>query len=100
MLFAQALIATFCSSRKRFATFCSSRKRSSRLTQDVPNTAQRVQQPLLAGVNLPPQIGNVGLHDVDVSTEVVAPHVVEDLGLGQHRARVDDEVPQQRELGG
>src|SRR6185369_11975042 len=69
-------------------------ERSSRFAQDVPHAPQRVQQPLLPGVDLAAQVGDVGLDDVHVAAEVVAPDVVEDLGLGQHRARVDDEVAQ------
>src|SRR6185312_17362250 len=70
------------------------RQKSARLTQNVADTSKRVQKPLLAGVDLAAKVGDVGLDDVDVATEVVAPDVVEDLGLGQHRARVDDEVAQ------
>src|ERR1700704_7007392 len=79
-------------------TVSSSRKRSSRFTQDVSHAPQRVEQTLLTGVDLAAQIRHVGLDYVDVAAEVVTPHVVEDLGLRQHGARVDDEVPQQREL--
>ena len=50
----------------------------------VAHAAQRVQQPRLAGVDLAAQIGDVGLDDVGVAAEVVVPHVVEDLRLGQH----------------
>ncbi|ELP47739.1 transcriptional regulator [Mycobacterium avium subsp. paratuberculosis S5] len=57
-----------------------------------------MQQPLLAGVDLAAQVRHVGLDDIDVTSEVVAPHVVEDLRLAQHRARVDDKVAQQREF--
>ena len=58
-----------------------------------------MQQSLLAGVDLTAQVGDVGLDDVDVTAEVVTPHVVEDLRLRQDRACVDDEVAQQGELG-
>src|SRR5215211_4565897 len=78
-----------------------SRKRSSpRLPENVADTAQRVQKPLLTGVDLAAKVGDVGLHHVVVTAEVVAPRVVEDFRLGQHRARVDDEVVQQGEFGG
>src|SRR6202171_2105642 len=79
-------------------TVSSSRKRSSRFTQDVSDAPQCVEQTLLTGVDLAAQIRHIGLDDVDVAAEVVPPHVVEDLRLRQHGARVDDEVPEQREL--
>ncbi len=68
------------------------------LAQHVTHTAQGVQQALLTGVDLAAQVGHIGLDDVDVAAEVVTPHMVEDLGLGQHRAGVDDEVAEQREF--
>jgi len=52
------------------------------------------------GVDLAPQVGDVGLHDGTVAAEVVVPHVVEDLRLGDDPAGVEHEVAQQRELGG
>src|SRR6185295_2837770 len=63
----------------------SSRKRSSWFPENVADTSKRVQKPLLAGVDLSAKVGYIGLDDVDVATEVVAPYVIEDLGLGQHR---------------
>ncbi len=66
----------------RHAPHCR-RAHQPRFTQDVADAAQRVEQPLLAGVDLAAQVGHVGLDDVDVAAEVVAPHVVEDLGLAR-----------------
>ena len=58
-----------------------------------------MQQPLLARVDLAAQVGHIGLDDVHVATEVVAPHMVEDLRLRQHGPCIDDEVAQQGEFG-
>src|SRR4051812_10895924 len=71
---------------------------SARFAQDVSHSAKSVQQSLLPRVDLAAQIGDIGLDDVDVAAEVVAPHMVEDLRLGQHGAGIDDEVAQQGEL--
>src|SRR4051794_28121899 len=46
--------------------------------QHVADPAQRVDQPRLHVVHLAPQIRDVRLDDVVVTTEVVLPHVVED----------------------
>src|ERR1035437_9213823 len=46
------------------------------------------------------EIADVGLDHVAASAEVVVPHVVEDLGLGQHVARGEEEETKQVELGG
>src|SRR6516225_4588970 len=73
--------------------------RSTRLPQHVSHSAQGVQQPLLPRVDLAPQIRHVGLDDIDVAAEVVAPDMVEDLGFAQYRARVDHEVAKQCEFG-
>ena len=50
-------------------------------------------------VQLLAQVAHVGLDDVRIAVEVVAPHVIEDLRLREHEARVLHEVPQQVELG-
>jgi len=44
-----------------------------------------------------PQVGDVRRHDV--AGAVVVPHVAEQLGAGEHAARVEHEVAQQPELG-
>src|SRR2546430_4051826 len=49
-------------------------------------------------VELPAQVAHVCLDDVRVAAEVVAPDVLQDLPLREHPARVEEEVPQQREL--
>src|SRR6266540_2868363 len=59
-----------------------------------------MDQPGLNRVELAAQVVDVGLDDAVVAAEVVAPHVVEDLALGQYPARVGHEVAQQLELGG
>ena len=58
-----------------------------------------MDKPGLDGVDLAAQVRDVGLDDAVVTAEVVAPHVVEDLPLGQHPAGVGHQVPQQLELG-
>src|SRR5690349_14710436 len=69
------------------------------LAQHVPHAAQSVDQPGLHVVHLAPQVRDVRLDDVVVAAEVVLPHVVEDLRLGQHPVRVQHQVTQQLELG-
>ena len=55
---------------------------------------------LTALVDLAAQIGDVELDDIGLAAEVVVPHPVQDLGLGQDAARVAHEVAQQLELRG
>src|ERR1039457_919334 len=72
----------------------------SRKPPHVPDAAQGVDQPRFPGVHLAPQHGHVRLPDAGVAAEVVVPHVIEDLHLGQHPVGVAHEVPEQLELGG
>src|SRR5690349_20725892 len=65
--------------------------------QDVPDAPDGVDQPRVGHVDLAPQVRDVGLDDAVVATEVVVPHVVEDLRLGQHQAGAEQQVPQQLE---
>src|SRR5215831_9579941 len=51
--------------------------------EHVPDAAQGVDQPWPAAVHLAAQHGHIGLDDPGVAAEVVVPHVVEDLHLGQ-----------------
>src|SRR5687767_7415268 len=53
--------------------------RAARQPQGVAHPADRVQEARFGGVDLAPQVGDVGLHDVRLAVEVVVPHVVEDL---------------------
>src|SRR5271165_568309 len=55
-----------------------------RQPQHVPDAAQGMDQPRFLGVDLAPQHGHVRLHDARIAAEVVVPHVIEDLHLGQH----------------
>src|SRR5215475_14740673 len=71
-----------------------------RKPEHVPDAAQGVDQPWSAAVHLAAQHGHVGLDDPGVAAEVVVPHMVEDLHLGQHPVGVAHEVPEQLELGG
>src|SRR6478752_9289742 len=67
--------------------------------EDIPETSHGVDHRLAAGVDLLAQVGDVKLDDVRLAAEVVVPHPVEDLRLGQHAPRVAHEVAQQLELG-
>ena len=59
-----------------------------------------MDQRRIEAVDLLAQVADVGLDDVGIAVEVVVPHVVEDLALGQDPAGVLEQVPQQVELGG
>src|SRR3954470_9964930 len=50
------------------------RSGAAREPQRVPDAADGVQQPGLGGVDLAPQVGDVGLDDVGLAVEVVVPH--------------------------
>src|SRR5215471_2056000 len=63
--------------------------------EDVPYAAQGVDQPRLGAVHLAAEHGHVGLDDPGVAAEVVVPHMVENLHLGQHPVRVAHEVAEQ-----
>src|SRR5215467_16266344 len=67
--------------------------------EHVPDAAQGVDQPRLGAVHLAAQHGYVRLDDPGVAAEVVVPHMVENLHLGQHPVRVAHEVAEQLELG-
>src|SRR5689334_21225463 len=71
-----------------------------RLAQRVADAAHGVQQPRLAlGLGLAALVADVDLEGVLGGGEVVAPHLLEDPGPGEHLARVPDEQLQQGELG-
>src|SRR5699024_4558486 len=74
------------------------------LTKDVPHTALGVDQWRAVrgegSIDLPAQVGDVGLDDRAVPTPVIGPHVVQDLSLAEHTAGVEHQVTQQGELGG
>ncbi len=65
----------------------------------VPDEPHRLDQRRPERVELLPQVADVGLDDVRVAAEVVVPHVVEDLALRQHAARVQHQEAEQLELG-
>ena len=89
------------SSRVRRDTgYCSDSLSRSRLTQGVADQTDRVDDRGAGRLQLLAQVADVGLDHVAVPAEVVVPHVVEDLGLGQHVARIEEEEPEQVELGG
>src|ERR1700685_2312956 len=66
--------------------------------EHVADSAERVQQVRLGGIDLAPQYGDVRLHDAGITAEVVVPDMVQDLHLGQHPVRVAHEVPEQLEF--
>src|SRR5262249_46093298 len=68
--------------------------------EDVAHAADGVDHRLAAGVDLLAQVADVQLDHVRLAAEVVVPDPVEDLGLGQHPARVAHEETQQLELRG
>ena len=54
----------------------------------------------LAGIDLAAQVGDIGLDHIAIAAEIVVPHIVQNLGLGQHHFLVLHEVAQEVELGG
>src|SRR5215467_2894906 len=60
--------------------------------EHVPDAAQGVDQPRLGAVHLAAEHGHVRLDDPGVAAEVVVPHMVENLHLGQHPVRVAHEI--------
>src|SRR6476660_5391196 len=71
-----------------------------RRLDDVAGAADRVDQFRLDRVDLLAQVADVELDDVRLALEVVLPHPVEDLRLGEHHPLVAHQVAQQLELGG
>src|SRR3954451_15121981 len=73
---------------------------SARRLEHVAGAPHRVDHRAPAGVDLLAQVGDVELDDVGLAAEVVVPHPVQDLRLGQHPLGVAHEEAQQLELGG
>src|SRR5438105_3144779 len=72
---------------------------TSLLPQDVPHAPHRVQEPwLAAGLGLAPQVTHVHTEGIGGGTEVIAPHVLEDLRAGQDLAGVAEEELEEEEL--
>ena len=71
-----------------------------RLAKGVADQADGVDDRRAGHLELLAQVADVGLDDVAVAPEVVVPDVVEDLGLGQDVAGVEQEEAEQVELGG
>src|SRR5690349_12655957 len=72
---------------------------SARWLQHIADAADRVDERYPPGVDLLAQVADVELDDVGLAAEVVVPHPVQDLGLGQHPPGVPHEEPEQLELG-
>ena len=53
----------------------------------------------ISSIDLFAQVGDVGLHDIRISVEVIVPDVVEDAGFGEHHAGIDHKVAQEGEFG-
>src|SRR5947209_5228863 len=70
-----------------------------RFSQRVPDEPDRLDERRTETVELLAQIAHVRLDDVGVAAEVVVPHRVQDLRLGEHALGVAHEEPQQVELG-
>src|SRR6478609_36853 len=68
--------------------------------ENVTHTALGVDERGAVGIDLAPEVGDVGLDDAGLAAEVVVPDVVEDLQLGEHPVGVEQQVAQQLELGG
>src|SRR5687767_8120243 len=60
------------------------RSGAARQPQGVAHPADGVQEARLGGVDLAAEVGDVGLDHVGLAVEVVVPHVVENLRLGEH----------------
>src|SRR6478672_1783646 len=69
------------------------------LAERVADEPHRLDQRRAERIELLAQVADVGLDDVRVAAEVVVPHVVEDLALCQHPARIQHQEPEQLELG-
>src|SRR6476620_2543042 len=67
--------------------------------EHVARAAHGMDHGCPACVDLLAQVGDVELDDVGLPAEVVVPHPVQDLGLGQHPLRVAHQEAQQLELG-
>ena len=67
--------------------------------EHVAGLPDRLDQRRAERVELAAQVAHVGLDDVRVPAEVVAPHVLEDLALREDAARVEQEEAEQVELG-
>src|SRR6478735_1725863 len=69
------------------------------LAERVADEPHRLDQRWSERIELLAQVADVRLDDVRVATEVVVPHVVEDLALRQDATRVQHQEPKQLELG-
>src|SRR5262249_5888287 len=67
--------------------------------EDVTGLPHGADQRWAGGVELLAQVADVGLDDVRVAAEVVAPDVLEDLSLRQDTTRVQHEETEEVELG-
>src|ERR1700677_3865232 len=68
--------------------------------QDVADAADGVDERFAARVYLLAQVADVELDHVGLAAEVVVPHAVKDLRLGEHPPGVAHHEPEQLELGG
>jgi hypothetical protein len=50
------------------------------------------------GVQLPAKVSDTDRDDVVAASEIIPPHVVDELGLGMHATRIQEEVAEQIEL--
>ena len=74
-------------------------RKFSNLLQDVPNTANRVnQRPAIFAVNLAAQTIDMNVHNVGAGVNTHAPNVVQDHRASNNPACVAAKILQQREL--
>ncbi len=69
---------------------CAERQGLPRQPQAVADAAHGMDQPRLLEVDLFAQVADVVLDDPGIAAEVVAPDVVDDLGLGHHAPGVQE----------
>src|SRR6202044_1922589 len=67
--------------------------------QHVADAADGMDERHPARVDLLAQVADVQLDDMRLAAEVIVPHPVQDLRLGQHPPGVAHEEPEQLELG-
>ncbi|GEM_PF-2488624 len=68
--------------------------------ENVTCPTHGVDHRFVSPVDLLAQVRDVQLDDIGLTSEIVIPHSVKDLGFGEHSLGVAHEVAQQLELGG
>src|SRR5215469_14284832 len=68
--------------------------------EQVSDAPPGVDQPRAERVELPPQVADVGFHDLGLAAPVPSPDVLQELCPGQYLSLVAHQVGEQPELGG